>query len=286
MYNDYKIKGKGGECAVPQIELVESADFFIEKEEHRGTMHAMHHHRSFELYFLVKGEREYFIDDRFFKLSEGDMVLIPRTMLHRTAGKGATRFLLHFSEAFLARYFTREALMPLLSRRPFVFRADESGREHLSRILHTLLVEYNRAEREGAAQNEAMLAGYLYQLLFTMAYAANAYVPHDYADGRVTQVIKYINENYNQITDIEEIAAHFYISKYHLCRIFNKNLGIPLIAYLNTIKIREACRMIKHGEGNLTEIAMQCGFNSSSYFCKVFKNEKGISPTEYRKRHR
>ena len=271
---------------MPQIELVESADFFIEKEEHRGTMHAMHHHRSYELYFLVKGEREYFIDDRFFKLGEGDMVLVPRAMLHRTAGKGGTRFLVHFSESFLLRYFTREALSPLLSRRPFVFRADESGREHLNRILHTLLLEYNRAEREGVGKNEPLLAGYLYQLLFTMGYATNTYVPHDYADGRVTQVIKYINENYNQIADIEEIAAHFYISKYHLCRIFNKNLGIPLIAYLNTIKIREACSMIKRGEGNLTEIAMQCGFNSSSYFCKVFKNEKGVSPTEYRKRHR
>jgi AraC-like DNA-binding protein len=186
----------------------------------------------------------------------------------------------------LLRFFTREALTPLLSRRPFVFRADENGRAHLSRILHTLLAEYTRAEKEGVPHNEAILAGYLYQLLFTMAYATNAYVPHDYADGRVTQATKYIKENYNQLSNIEEIAEHFYISKYHLCRIFNKNLGIPLIAYLNTIKIREACRMIKRGEENLTEIAMQCGFNSSSYFCKVFKNEKGISPTEYRKRHK
>ena len=251
---------------MPQIELIESADFFIEKEDHRGTMHAMHHHRSYELYFLFKGEREYFIDDRFFKLGEGDMVLIPRAVLHRTAGRGATRFLIHFSERFLARYFTREALEPLLFHRPFVFRADESVREHIDRVMHTLLLEYTRAEREGSEPNEAMLAGYLYQLLFTMTYATNTYVPHDYADGRVTQVIKYINENYNHITDIEEIAAHFYISKYHLCRIFNKNLGIPLIAYLNTIKIREACKMIKQGAGNLTDIAMQCGFNSSSYF--------------------
>ena len=85
---------------MPQIELVESADFFIEKEEQRGTMHAMHHHRSYELYFLIKGEREYFIGDRFFKLGEGDMVLVPRTVLHRTAGKGGTRFLLHFSDRF------------------------------------------------------------------------------------------------------------------------------------------------------------------------------------------
>jgi AraC-like DNA-binding protein len=31
---------------------------------------------------------------------------------------------------------------------------------------------------------------------------------------------------------------------------------------------------------------MECGFNSSSYFCKVFKKERGISPTEYRKKHK
>ena len=65
---------------------------------------------------------------------------------------------------------------------------------------------------------------------------------------------------------------------------FKKNLGISLITYLNTIKIRNACRMIKEGCSNLTEVAMQCGFNSPSYFCKVFKKEIGISPTDYRRR--
>ena len=55
------------------------------------------------------------------------------------------------------------------------------------------------------------------------------------------------------------------------------------MTYLNNIKIREACNMIKSGCNNMTEIAILCGFNSSSYFCKVFKKEKGISPTEFRK---
>ena len=50
------------------------------------------------------------------------------------------------------------------------------------------------------------------------------------------------------------------------------------------IKIQAACNMIKDGVDNLNQIALQCGFNSYSYFCKVFKSEKGITPTEYRKR--
>jgi two-component system response regulator YesN len=60
-------------------------------------------------------------------------------------------------------------------------------------------------------------------------------------------------------------------------------LGISLVSYLNTIKIKEACKLIKSGCTNMTQVAIQSGFNSSSYFCKVFKKEKGISPTEFRK---
>ena len=271
---------------MPQIELVESADFFVEKDVWKMPMHAMHHHPTWELYYLIKGEREYFIEDEFFKLTDGDMVLVPKSALHRTAGKGATRYLIYFSDKFLQKYFMPMALQPLFSRRPFVFRADEGERERINAVFNALLTEYSRAEREQTGHDEGLYAGYLYQLLFTMVHASNTYVPHEYADGRIAQIIKYINENYSQIRDIEEISAHFFVSKYHLCRIFNKNLGIPLITYLNTIKIREACAMIKEGKLNLTEIAMQCGFNSSSYFCKVFKAEKGISPTEYKKRHK
>lgn len=271
---------------MPQIEYTESDDFFIEKDLFTGPMHAMHHHASFELYYLLRGEREYFIEDRFFGLTEGDMVLIPQNMLHRTAGKGASRYLIYFSEAFLQRFFTPTALGPLLSDHPVVFRPDEGEREHLQPVLAAMLAEYQRARREQTPRNDPLLAGYLYQLLFSVAYAANTYVPHEYADDRIARVVKYINENYSQIGDIGEVAEHFFISKFHLCRIFNKNLGIPLITYLNTIKIREACEMIRAGKLNLTEIAMRCGFNSSSYFCKVFKSEKGLSPTEYKKQCR
>jgi AraC-like DNA-binding protein len=268
------------------IQQIESADFFIEKDLFTGAMGAMHHHASLELYYLVKGEREYFIEDAFFKLTEGDMVLIPQNLLHRTAGKGASRFLVYFSEALLQKFFTEGALAPLLSNRPCVFRPDETERARISMIFSSLLSEYTRAEREQSPPSEPLVAGYLYQLLFTMTYGNNTYVPHEYADERIAQVVRYINENYNHITDIEEIAEHFFISKFHLCRIFNKNLGIPLVTYLNTIKIREACTLIKEGHLNLTEIAIRCGFNSSSYFCKVFKSEKGLSPTEYKKQQR
>jgi AraC-like DNA-binding protein len=62
-------------------------------------------------------------------------------------------------------------------------------------------------------------------------------------------------------------------------------MGISLINYLNTVKIRAACDMIQKGMGSMTDIALRCGFNSSAYFCKVFKQETGLSPREYKTLH-
>ena len=257
-------------------------DFYVEKRVSKTPLHNMHHHRTYELYYMVKGNREYFIEDRFFAVEEGDLVIIPKEVFHRTEGDGGLRFLVHFSENFLEKYFTAATLHPMLNSLPFVFRGDAQERKYLLYCLSRLELAFEKC----SCDREAVFAGYLYQLLFAAANEENTYIHSGHADERITGIVQYINENYSTIDDIEEIAQRFYISKYHLCRLFKKKLGIPLVAYLNTVKIHHACGMIRSGDNKLTEVAMQCGFNSSSYFCKVFKKETGVSPAEYRLQHK
>lgn len=271
---------------MPGVEYVSSKDIYVERKLVKAPLPVGHRHRTYELYYMVKGQREYFIEDRFFMVEEGDFVVIPWGVFHRTDGVGGLRYVVHFSGAFLGKFFTRETVEGLLSRIPFVFRGEERVREQLAGVLGAMLETYDRAEAAGQPQDELRLSGYLHRLLHTMAFSPNTYVPREYTDERITKIIQYINENYNHITDIEQIAEHFFLSKYHLCRFFRKNLGVSLVGYLNTVKITEACSLLRQGEGNMSRIAMECGFNSSSYFCKVFKKERGISPTDYRKKHR
>lgn len=259
---------------------VGSMDFYIEKRLSKTPIQNMHHHRSFELYFLVQGEREYFIEDRFFMVREGDLVLIPPNVFHRTAGEGGMRYLVHFSDKYLEPFFTEAARRPLLKKLPFIFRAEESLTQIFRFDLQRMLSEYTKI---GTERDDRLLATCLYHLIFRVFYGENRYTPEHPADERITEIVHYINRNFHIINDIETVANAFYISKYYLCRYFKKCLGISMISYLNTIKIRHACDMIKNGESNLTDVAFRCGFNSSSYFCKVFKSEKGISPTQYRK---
>ncbi len=238
----------------------------------------MHYHHTYELYYLLNGEREYFIGDKFYRVFDGDLVLIPRNTIHRTAGKDAARYLLYFSSNFLSEYFKDELISKLPLNRPLVLRPDDDIRKHIERMLKQMYSIY----KDDSQDNEAILASALCSLLFDVFRSQNQYVSSECSDARFEAIIQYINNNYAKIDNIEDVARKFFISKYHLCRMFNKNLNVSFISHLNAIKVRAAVELLHQSKLSLTEIATRCGFNSSSYFCKVFKGEKGVSPSAYR----
>lgn len=265
-----------------QIRYVETADFWIQKKTSREPMHFMHHHNSFELFYIISGEREYFIEDEFFKMKAGDLVIVPANALHRTDGKGALRFLINFSQAYLEKFLTTDMISALPIFKPAVFRTSEEQRGRLHAKFNSLFTEYSSRAETGYIESDSAIAARFLEILLTVLNSENFYVRELSSDSRTEKIVKYINENYASISNIEEIASHFYISKYHLCRIFSQSLGTGLIAYLNTIKIRSASKMLKETDLSITEIALKCGFNSPSYFCKIFKSEKGVSPKDFR----
>ena len=172
----------------------------------------------------------------------------------------------------------------LLPKEPFVFRATQTDDKQLNLLLNRIMAEYAKSERADGEADEMLLAGYLFELLFLVNTAENNYIPHSSEDNRISKIIRYINENYAHISGMEEVADKFFISKYYLCRIFKESIGVSFVSYLNTIRIKAACEMLKSTDSYLSDIAISCGFNSTPYFCKVFKDEKGVSPSEYRRR--
>ena len=89
---------------MPQTLYFPTKEFSIEKAIGNRPMSYMHHHNSYELYYMLSGEREYFIESSFFKVMPGDFILIPKNLIHRTAGKGAERILVYFSDIFLESF--------------------------------------------------------------------------------------------------------------------------------------------------------------------------------------
>ena len=94
----------------------------------------------------------------------------------------------------------------------------------------------------------------------------------------------YIDANfYSNTINLDEIAEEIGISKFHLSREFHNQFGITINQYLTTVRIEQACRLLKQKNTySIKQISEITGFSNDSYFGKVFKKLKGQTPFEYR----
>lgn len=246
------------------------ADHEITRSEGSAAMPQMHAHDYYELYYLEAGSREYFVEDTIFSVEAGDFVLVGPGKLHRTGGEYGMRTLVCFKESFLLRAFTRDTAQRLTRcfDRLKITPAPEH-REALAAALQLL-------DGEG---DDLMFAVRLGHLLLELGNCAQTELSGD----PVSAMVSYINANFASITNIQQIADQFYISKFHLCRVFKAAMKLTVIDYLNQVRVRNACRYLVASDKDVGEIALLCGFHDAAYFGNVFKRLMGITPGSYRR---
>jgi AraC-like DNA-binding protein len=102
----------------------------------------------------------------------------------------------------------------------------------------------------------------------------------------VRRATAYIEEQYAEPIDRDDIARHVAISPDYLTDCFHQELGITPIAFLTRYRIRRAREMLENTDQMITEIAMATGFSAVSHFTRTFHREVGMSPRAYRRRRR
>ncbi len=98
----------------------------------------------------------------------------------------------------------------------------------------------------------------------------------------VRKAMAYIHEHSTEPISLKDVARSVGVSKEYLARCFHQETGVTLVTYLNRYRIGQAKARLEAGEKNLTEIALEVGFSSGPYFSRVFRQEVGMSPSEYR----
>lgn len=247
-----------------------SRDHEVSRSEGNVAMADMHAHSYYELYYLAAGSREYFVEDTIFQVQAGDFVLIAPGKLHRTGGEYGMRILVCFTEDFLLRTFTRAGAAKIVECFDKVkITPPEQDRGRFLDALNTL--EQTVEETRFAVT----LAG----LLQALAGCEQSELSHE----GVSAMVAYINANYASVSSISQIAEQFYISKFHLCRVFKDAMKMTVVDYLNRVRVQNACRYLRSSEKDMAQIALLCGFHDAAYFSNVFKRVMGISPSMYRR---
>ncbi|MDU1909644.1 AraC family transcriptional regulator [Fusobacterium sp.] len=100
---------------------------------------------------------------------------------------------------------------------------------------------------------------------------------------RMKYMLTFIHNNYSEDINLSQIAKEAFIGEREALRCFGRTVGTSPIEYLLKYRIYTAAEMLRNGGQLITEICLQTGFNSPSYFSKVFCRMLGVTPKEYRK---
>jgi YesN/AraC family two-component response regulator len=100
---------------------------------------------------------------------------------------------------------------------------------------------------------------------------------------KVSEIVKYLNENFSEDINLKKVSEAFYISPSYLCKIFREVTGFTLIEYLNQIRIKHAQLLLRNENANVSSVFEACGFGTMTHFERIFKRITGYSPLKYRK---
>lgn len=98
----------------------------------------------------------------------------------------------------------------------------------------------------------------------------------------IKSALNYIKFNYSRKIDVKDIANEIGVSRSHLYRVFVSQLGMSPSDYLEKYRVNEALALLKNPDLSIAEVANSVGFDDPLYFSRVFKKNKGVSPSKYR----
>jgi AraC-like DNA-binding protein len=102
---------------------------------------------------------------------------------------------------------------------------------------------------------------------------------------KVGQIFAFIHHNFTRKITIKEIAQLVNMTESAFSRLIKTHTGDTFNNCLNNIRIGHVTRMLVETEGDIAQIAYQCGFNNIAYFNRTFKSRKGCTPKEYKQNY-
>jgi AraC-like DNA-binding protein len=275
-----------------QIDFQHSFDsFFIEriKRTESFNMTANDCHDVYEIYYMLSGERYYFIKNRNYLVRKGDLVIINFNELHKTMDASNVvheRILINFRPKFLKDMPIKKDGVDLLS----CFRPSRILRLTLEEqhLVETLLKKMIKEENCRPIGYELHVKVLLIELLLFIARYNSDHWECNFTfqnalHEKISEIVSFMCENYHEKITLRTIENQFFISPYYFSRSFKKITGFTFVEYLNRIRVLEGQRLLKDTSKPITCIADEIGYDSVTHFERKFKEITGLAPMNFRK---
>lgn len=252
----------------------------------RGAMEESvdwHYHTFHKIIEFLGGESGYGVEGKQYLLQPGDLVLVPQGCIHRPEAEPNApyeRRILYLSPEFLRRAGGSCDLAACFDRAREEFRfvvhpADGTGGAQLAALEH--------AEREDAFGRELLAQSLLFQFLIglnrAMADDLLQYAKPAAYDRKIEAILRYLSEHLTEPVSIDDLAARFFVSKYHMMRQFRAQTGYTIHGYLTGKRLMFARAMIAAGTPVL-QASEESGFGDYSAFLRAYRKQFGAAPNQ------
>lgn len=254
-----------------------------------NTVRYHHWHQCLEVLYVEEGYGIAIVDNRQYTMRPGRLFIFPPFTLHKVmvdeqAQDCYRRTIIHVDQHAVLKILrdfpqNQQRLQKLSTRGGPALVVDASAQHAHIDNLFSLYARLAATAPLNAEQVACLLL-----TLFTMLPDDNA-APSDNRQSLATQVMFWLEENYQQKFSLDTLAQELGKSRSYLSRRFHVETGEHLHQYLNTIRLRKACEALLHSPMSVSEVAAVVGFSDVTYFISAFRKGIGETPLQYRKNH-
>lgn len=250
-----------------------------------------HRHDYLEFSLVIEGFGTEMINGKNHKMEPGTFTFILPYQIHKiSADKESTLVLYNcmFDLALLHHIGLQDALINSedLFLDPFI-KIDAQDFLEMRNILEEMLEEYTQNKLYKDILIKAKLAEIMviFERLRRRQNSSAATSKKATKKGIIWDVIQYIHIHYQDDITLSNLAIKFHVSVPYLSELFKEHVGQNFVHFLHEVRIRHACSLLTSTTIPVTDIALEVGYRSFQTFSRVFRDQKKVSPTAYRKKN-
>lgn len=246
-----------------------------------------HYHPEYELTLILKGKGKRLVGDSYESFSAGDLVLLGSNLPHTWVSDLPVRSLseavvIQFSADFIDSFLQHQECSfihtLLLRSSTGLFFAKMNGdmlvtriqqlpaRRGVERITELLSILNDLSLRKA----RPLSSGHFQPMIGTLQ------------EQRINKVCQFVQKNSREHLSLQKLSSLVSLSESAFCKFFKRTTGKTYSDYVNEVRIGKACALLRDTDQTIAEVAYSSGFESLTYFNRLFLRKKGLRPSEYR----
>lgn len=256
-------------------------------------MNVKHFHNEYEIFFLLEGDRQFYLQNRSYQAKEGSLILVNENAIHMTRtlsdeDNGHDRIILYINKQKLEEFdqlFPHLHLVKFFREHYGVYPLNAQQKQQFMTLYHELQQELDHKDHNSHSMISMKIIMYFIEFMRQNQLHPFRDIPSETSSKYQTiyTVSDYISQHYTQPLTLESLATQFYISKYYLSRSFKEVTGYGINEYVHIHRIKRAKQLLEETVLSISEISQLLGYDSLTHFERIFKTYMTLPPLKYRK---